>query len=161
MLLPIRSPGADMLRIWPAWDYAIAWRRHASSYVPYSLLYGPGRVGEGVREEFREAYGRVRLTAGLLRSLDVELGMGMHVTGYSRETGEGVAPWTLQGSQANLFAGVRWEYKPGSIIGLGVMQDRDLQGYSWNNMWDLFAIPFERGGGERFYVLRITRKIWR
>lgn len=160
-LLPIRSPGADMLRIWPAWDYAIAWRRHASPYVPYSLLYGPGRVGEGIQEEFREAHGRVRLAAGLLRSLDVELGMGVHMIGHSPGTGGGVASWTLRGSQATLFAGVRWEYKQGSIISLGVMQDRNLQGYSWNNPWDLFAIPFERGGGERFYVLRITRKIWR
>ena len=162
LLLSMRSSGADMLRIWPAWDYTIAWRRHASSYVPYSLLYGPGRVGEGIQEEFREAYGRIRLAAGLLRSLDIELGMGVHMIGYSREAGEEVvAGRILRGSQANLFAGIRWEYKPGSIISLGVMQDRDLQGYSWDNTWDMFAIPFERGGGERFYVLRISRKIWR
>ncbi len=161
--LSIRSSRADMLRIWPAWDYTIAWRRYASPYVPYSLLYGPGRVGEGIQEEFREAYGRVRLAAGLLRSLDVELGMGVHMIGYSRETGEEVvAGRILRGSQANLFAGIRWEYKPGSILHLGVMQDRDLQGYSWNNTWDLFAIPFGKGGaGERFYVLRLSRKIWR
>ncbi len=163
LLLSIRSSGADILRIWPAWDYTIAYRRHASSYVPYSLLYGPGRVGEGIQEEFREAYGRIRLAAGLLRSLDVEIGMGVHVIGYSREGGESVASRILRGSQANLFAGVRWEYKPGSILGLGVMQDRDLEGYSsWDNTWDLFTIPFEKGvSGERFYVLRISRKIWR
>ena len=162
LLSSIQSSGADMLRIWPAWDYTIAYRRHASSYVPYSLLYGPGRVGEGIQEEFREAYGRVRLAAGLLRSLDVELGMSVHAVGYSPGTGEGAASRILRGSQANLFAGVRWEYKPGSILSLGVMQDRDLEGYSsWDNAWDLFAIPFERGVGERFYVLRISRKIWR
>lgn len=162
LLFSIRSSGADMLRIWPAWDYTIAWRQHASSYVPYSLLYGPGRVGEGIQEEFREAYGRIRLAAGLLRSLDVELGMGVHVIGYSPGTGKDIASGRiLRGSQANLFAGVRWEYKPGSILHLGVMQDRDLQGYSWNNTWDLFTIPFEKGGGERFYVLRVSRKIWR
>ncbi len=163
LLLSTRSLGADILRIWPAWDYTIAYRRHASSYVPYSLLYGPGRVGEGIQEEFREAYGRVRLAAGILRSLDVEFGMGVHVIGYSPGTGEGVAVRrTLRGSQANLFAGVRWEYKPGSILSLGVMQDRDLEGYSFrDNTWDLFTIPFGKGGDERFYVLRISRKIWR
>ena len=163
-LLSIRSSGADILRIWPAWDYMIAYRRYASSYVPYSLLYGPGRVGEGIQEEFREAYGRVRLAAGLLRSLDVEFGMGVHVIGYSREAGEGVAARRIvRDSRANLFVGVRWEYKPGSILSLGVMQDRDLEGYSsWDNTWDLFTIPFEKGvSGERFYVLRISRKIWR
>ena len=161
LLLPIRSSGADMLRIWPAWDYAIAWRRHVSPYVPYSLLYGPGRVGEGAQDEFREAHGRVRLAVGLLKSLDVEFGMGLHMIGHSRKAV--AARQILRGSRASLFAGVQWEYKPGSILAFSVLQEHDLEGArSPESLWGMFASPLRDGGDrERLYALRISRKIWR
>ncbi len=162
--LSMRPSGVDILRLWPAWDYTIGYRRRDAFYVPHSLLYGSGRVAENVQAEFRQSYGRVRLAIGILKSLDIELGAGVQAIGCRCPAGEGVAARrALWDNQATLFAGIHWEYKQGSILALGVLEDRTAPEYpSWDTTWDLFAMPFETGTSrERFYLLRLSRKIWR
>ena len=162
--LSLRPSGADIRRIWPAWDYTIGYRRRDAFYVPYNLLYESARVEQSINSEFRETYGRIRLAMGLLQSLDAELGVSLQAVGYYRKAGEGVsasrARWS---SQSTLFAGVRWEYKQGSVLSLSVMNDRNYEGnFTWDNPWDSFKLPFRKGvDGYLFYVLRLSRKIWR
>ncbi len=162
--LSLRPSGADIRRIWPAWDYTIGYRRRDAFYVPYNLLYESARVEQSINSEFRETYGRVRLAIGLLQSLDGELGVSLQAVGYYRKAGEGVsASRVTWNSQSTLFAGIRWEYKQGSVLSLSVIEDRNLERrFSWDNTWDLFTTPFNKGvDRELFYVLRLSRKIWR
>ncbi len=162
--LSLRPSGADIRRIWPAWDYTIGYRRRDAFYVPYNLLYESARVEDSVNSEFRETYGRVRLAIGLLQSLDAELGVRLQAVGYDRQAGEGVSVSRFtRNSQSTLFAGIRWEYKQGSVLSLSAVEDRNLEGrFSWDNTWDLFTTPFNKGvDRELFYVLRFSRKIWR
>ncbi len=124
----------------------------------YGYAVAPTTVRSG-----RCVFGHITGAIAITRHLDLELGSSVQAVGYEQRQDVKGAPWIVSDSRVDLFAGLRWEYKPGSVISLGAYETRTLKQFmrsTWRNTWDLTTAPFD-GRRERLFVFRITRKVWR
>ena len=111
----------------------------------------------------RCVFGHVTGVIAITRHMDLELGFSAQATGHEQGQDTLAASRIVSDSRVDLFAGLRWEYKPGSVISLGAYDTRTLEQSprpAWRNTWDLATLPFD-GQRERLFVFRITRKVWR
>ena len=111
----------------------------------------------------RCVFGHVTGVIAITRHIDLELGSSLQATGHEKGQDATAAPRIVSDSRVDLFAGLRWEYKRGSVMSLGAYGTRTLEQFprqAWRNTWDLTTLPFD-GLREWLFVFRITRKVWR
>ncbi len=111
----------------------------------------------------RCVFGDVTTLMAITRRMDLELGFSVQATGHEQGQDTTAAPRSGSDSRVDLFAGLRWEYKRGSVISLGTYHTLTLKRFprsAWRNTWDLATLPFD-GQREWLFVFRITRKVWR
>lgn len=111
----------------------------------------------------RCVFGHITGVIAITRHIDLELGSSVQATGHKQGEDTKAAPRIVSDNRVDLLAGLRWEYKRGSVISLGAYHTRTLEQFArpaWRSTWDLATLPFD-GQREWIFVFRITRKVWR
>ena len=114
-------------------------------------------------ESLRCSFGHVNGRLAVFPTIDLEAGVLVKSAGYQmRSCGTDDNPHLLD-SRLDFFMGIRWEYRPGSVIRVGAYETRIHEAHpaaARHSIGDLASLPID-GQQEWTFVVRMSRKLWR